>query len=1277
MRRVVVPCVALLSLLLAQALPPHAHAQPTLIYCTSVNDQPTVRTGPARFENGGTFAGVYYDPTVGGEGDVTIPGSGAFFGDTPRTTSGGFASGLVDNRADMACAPAQLLGTILDEAWAAPGEHGFVNSSVSTRTWYVLRGARAPVRLRADVAFQGAVYGDGPAIDADGSSFFTNALSTLSHAAAPLSDTVIAVNGRAQPAGVPCGPWDLHGTLPDFCAESDGTPQVIDWVIRSNPFVVLPDVPFRLSLGLNAAAIASPFSVPVRTYARFDRATLGKSTDLPATPGLVPEGFVVDDDGDPSTRDVRTLTSLGYRIEALPEDATFVSLAETAHDESRTVETVVERRTSASLAATGALSGDVTVTDLSLATIATGDYAGKGFFSADWTAVLGGVAQHGVWRGFSYERIDEGRVYLKGVLSGTIDATAEGYLTETTAGSGVLDQVALTWALDSVAGQAAGGRVELAGSIAPGAVQTHRATPLRLAQLSATGATSGAVAAAIGMVVTSVRVDRADHPLAGQGFALLSWQSAQGTGEAWAHALEAAPGVFALGGMAAGPLSGPLHVALDESGALQAISGYVRRTDRGLPPMADVEVRAWSTTQISPGDEFTIYLEYRNRGRIAASNVRIVDRLSQMVEHVAGGTHDPFTHYVTFDVGTLAPGARGSRTIRARARWGLFFVESVVNQAFVETATPEVDAVLAPDRTALTPEWWALQVARGNCWDARLTPPGFDPSKPEWAGLQPDSLKRRVEQGIFLAKERDPRWGEYLQHLYDQGKIHIDLDLSSSEWNGVVGHMYLRGDDIGWGDSRALQVSDARWSAEGYSAARLPNLSGILIHEGRHSDGQLVGGSEKGELQAFSAEGAHQLKVLNELVRAGRTDDARALIAHSRFRWGDLANRKPPLGPQAAALSHLMQARLDAILASLDAGRTGEALRMIAEYQADLVRISASRNDPIANASEHTTSFDVAWDPNAKYGPEGPVARGQRLDYRVEYENVGKGRAHGVYVTDELPAALDEATLAIGPMLDKKTGAVVAPAGIFDAATRTITWQVGTVAPAAGGSSSLSVNVRGDAADGAEIVNYATVHFPSVPQVLPTNPIVSVVTPPGQSIAPVFGPVRLWAGLKNSDDQGTGFDFRAELYAGDVLIAAGEARCISGLTRNAARARRLQIPLAATPAGSDVPATGSLLELRVLARIGTTPDGQRCPKTSHTNARGVRLYYDGVASRSHLALALGGAGEELYLRAVAGDRVLDQVAPDALRARTADSAGLRVLRGNPWRSAGAWEYLVP
>ena len=46
-----------------------------------------------------------------------------------------------------------------------------------------------------------------------------------------------------------------------------------------------------------------------------------------------------------------------------------------------------------------------------------------------------------------------------------------------------------------------------------------------------------------------------------------------------------------------------------------------------------------------------------------------------------------------------------------------------------------------------------------------------------------------------------------------------------------------------------------------------------------------------------------------------------------------------------------------------------------------------------------------------------------------------------------------------------------------------------------------------------------------------------------------------WLGLKNSDDQGTQFDLRAELYVNSILVASGTTRCITGITRNQSQAK--------------------------------------------------------------------------------------------------------------------------
>ena len=84
-------------------------------------------------------------------------------------------------------------------------------------------------------------------------------------------------------------------------------------------------------------------------------------------------------------------------------------------------------------------------------------------------------------------------------------------------------------------------------------------------------------------------------------------------------------------------------------------------------------------------------------------------------------------------------------------------------------------------------------------------------------------------------------------------------------------------------------------------------------------------------------------------------------------------------------------------------------------------------------------------------------------------------------------------TLNIGPVKNVIDDSIIAPPGIYNAQTRTITWFVGEVGPGEGGYAEFSINLRNDAPDGTEVINYGTVYFPSVPEETRTNGIVSVV----------------------------------------------------------------------------------------------------------------------------------------------------------------------------------------
>ena len=68
----------------------------------------------------------------------------------------------------------------------------------------------------------------------------------------------------------------------------------------------------------------------------------------------------------------------------------------------------------------------------------------------------------------------------------------------------------------------------------------------------------------------------------------------------------------------------------------------------------------------------------------------------------------------------------------------------------------------------------------------------------------------------------------------------------------------------------------------------------------------------------------------------------------------------------------------------------------------------------------------------------------------------------------------------------------------------------------------------------------------------------SVARPAALTVSP--DGARLWLGLKNSDDQGTRVDVRAELSVNESLVAEGESRCVSNLKRNPAQAKQVSIP---------------------------------------------------------------------------------------------------------------------
>ena len=161
-----------------------------------------------------------------------------------------------------------------------------------------------------------------------------------------------------------------------------------------------------------------------------------------------------------------------------------------------------------------------------------------------------------------------------------------------------------------------------------------------------------------------------------------------------------------------------------------------------------------------------------------------------------------------------------------------------------------------------------------------------------------------------------------------------------------------------------------------------------------------------------------------------------------------------------------------------------------------------------------------------------------------------------------------------------------------------------------------------------------------------------------------LGPVTVWLGLKNSDDQGTYFDLRVDLLKNGVTIATGETRDIRGITRNPSLAKEAAVTFGSISDGqlnsSDV------LSVRIMTKV--TASG------GHSNAVGLRLYYDAVSrpSRSGMEIAPDPVGNYFLHSDSSGD-FLDSTSPTAADAKYKDSAS---VDRTTYKEIGTWRLTV-
>ena len=196
--------------------------------------------------------------------------------------------------------------------------------------WYVLSGAGGPVSLQADIVFQARLYAQPDGIGGGAGAFFTQSLNFVSAPDDLTLDRVLVLNGTViDPAQQPWA-FGVQGTVDDVYFANDGTVHELNCIVRSNPFVVTPGVPFRLNLNVGGAA--DSFGVGTsEAYVDFFDPEFATSAMFPdLSDQLSPNGFVVNlgTNPDGSTR-FGQLSDLGYALQsgAIPEPSCALLLA--------------------------------------------------------------------------------------------------------------------------------------------------------------------------------------------------------------------------------------------------------------------------------------------------------------------------------------------------------------------------------------------------------------------------------------------------------------------------------------------------------------------------------------------------------------------------------------------------------------------------------------------------------------------------------------------------------------------------------------------------------------------------------------------------------------------------------------------------------------------------------------------------------------------------------------------------------------------------------------
>ena len=759
----------------------------------------------------------------------------------------------------------------------------------------------------------------------------------------------------------------------------------------------------------------------------------GLNQDLPGSDGIWDKPYVIDPLGNQDNY------PLAYPFTGHYTYVTNFTLTESSSSNSTMYESVsvlswiVQNAT-----VSGDFNGFMNLTSVICFEIETGPFADKGIIVCSWTSKVENTDFSGRWETTQIFNASTGGFTLKGVVTGDFQGIATGTIKESVPGSEDFNTIHVVWKLNRVHSVVVSASIDINGVIEKQNSSLSSGVQFAISQMAMNGSAEGYYSGSLSAVITSVRiVDGMDG--SGKGFSTISYESQLGQGEGCTVDQALAPDHIALNGMFTTPLSGVTHATFTNNDSRTRLTGTVR----GLPAskaiftlQPDLDVRIWGTSSVSPGQTAEYIITYRNKGLRTADEAIVfaIPYSGKLLSASEGVQYDECFEAISWNLGQLPPKTRGQLTFRVETPWGL-----------PQGTTLGVPAYIINNERASVP--------LPECPEAKnLFINGI--------GLTPESPSRiKYEE---FARQAKAKWVE----VYNTGNRFLDaphvqfatpgLLFNPTKYNGLTNPDIINPDcdyDTVYAYSAGTRTAVTAITHFNLRCKKLVLISPIAGY-------QSIGGY-RDELMNCLSKGVEEIVIYQsskDLLPGGLGG------YQAKYQPQDFSD------PRIKLVERPLSGDFDYCFGP------GCGIKAHWELLLDVNKLLNNGSSSVA-----WSGVLVAIDPNAKYGLDRYVSVGQTLDYTIEYENEGEGIAFGVYITDTLDESLDASTLVINED------------GTYNPSTRTITWLIGEVGPHQKGSVTFSVSVGFWIPEGTEIVNFATVHFPSVPETTRTNGVVNVV----------------------------------------------------------------------------------------------------------------------------------------------------------------------------------------